>query len=190
MPHHARNADPPISWESIVTNHIDSPAVHRTTHPPVAGIALILLLALAACGDGTEEAADGSAARTGSDGAAAATSATLIVAGETYEFDRPRCAFGPEETGREDTEFVLSAIQDGMQLDATINTRFGHVVSLDDIEDHENPRVSWSAGEVGSTSSGSEEIIRLDGKRVTVEATFTDQTTGTTADGALEATCP
>lgn len=158
---------------------------------PLVPMALVLFLTATACGDGTGEAADGSAAaRTGSDGAAAAGSASLTVAGETYEFDRPRCAFGPEESGREDTEFVLSAIQDGMQLDATINTRFGHVVSLDDIEDFENPRVSWSAGEVGSTSSGSEEIIRLDGKHVTVEATFTDQTTGTTAEGRLEATCP
>jgi hypothetical protein len=152
-------------------------------------VALVLLLTATACGDAPEDTASESAAQT-SGGETRAVSAIFTVDDDTYEFDRPRCAFGAEETGREDTEFVLSAIQDGMQLDATINTRFGHVVSLDDTEDHENPRVSWSAGEVGSRSSGSEEIIRLDGKRVTVEATFTDQTTGTSADGTLEATCP
>lgn len=156
----------------------------------VSRLSGLLVLLLVGCGDAAEESARESAARTSGGETRAAGSATLSVADETYEFDRPRCAFGAEETGRDDTEFVLSAIQDGMQLDATINTRFGHVVSLDDIEDHENPRVSWSAGEVGSTSSSSEEIIRLDGKRVTVETTFTDQTSGTTADGALEATCP
>lgn len=85
---------------------------------------------------------------------------------------------------------VVSTRQDGMQLDATGNTRFGHVVSLDDIEDLENPRVAWSAGQPGSATAGSEEIIHVDGERVSVEATFTDQTTGATANGTLEATCP
>lgn len=170
---------------SVMVRPIGSPSSYL-----LRVIALVVVPTAVACGDGTGQAAEEAAARTGSSEMASAGSATLTVAGETYEFDRARCAFGPVETGRDDTEFVLSARQDGMQLDATINTRFGHVVSLDDIEDHENPRVAWSAGEMGSATASSEEIIRLDGKRVTVEATFTDQTTGTTADGALEATCP
>lgn len=150
---------------------------------PTMGLALLLVTA--ACGDGPDaERTDG-----GSDVSAAAGggSATLTVGDQTYEFDRARCAFGSEETGRDDTEFVLSAIQDGLQLDATINTRFGHVVSLDDIEDFENPRVGWSAGGPGSDAG---EIIQVDGRRVSVEATFTDEVSGDTAEGTLSAVCP
>lgn len=162
---------------------------------PVAGIALtVLVLALTGCGEGGDDSAERSAVPTDGAGSTASTSgagsATLEIDGETYTFDRVLCAFGSEETQRDDTEFVLSAIQDGMQLDATIDTRFGHVVSLDDIEDFENPRVAWSAGDLGSATAGSEEIIHVDGKHVEVEATFTDQTTGTNADGTLDAVCP
>lgn len=154
---------------------------------PTIGLALLLITA--ACGDGPDpERTDG-----GSEVGAAAGggSATLTVGDRTYEFDRARCAFGPEETGRDDTEFVLSAIQDGLQLDATINTRFGHVVSLDDVEDFDNPRVGWSAGGPGSDPRGAAgEIIEVDGKRVSVEATFTDEVSGETAEGSLSAVCP
>ncbi len=149
------------------------------------GLALMLLAV--GCGDSSDSEPD---AEADVGEAARGSSANLTVGDRTYRFDRVLCAFGPEETGQDDTEFTLSARQDGLQLDATINTRFGHVVSLDDIEDHENPRVAWSAGESTAATAPSEEIIHVDGKRVTAEATFTDQTTGTTADGTLEATCP
>lgn len=165
-----------------------------STHHALLGMPLvILLLAIAACGEAAEDSADRSAVPDGAEsvastrGPGSAGSATLVVGGETFEFDRVRCGFGPEETGQDDIEFTLSAIQDGLQLDATIMTRFGHVVSVDDIEDFENPRVAWSAGGPGSTTG---EIIRVDGKHVQVETTFTDQNTGTTANGTLEAQCP
>lgn len=163
-------------------------------HHALLGMPLvILLLAIPACADGAEDSTDRSAvpdraeSTTATRGAGSTGSATLVVGGETYEFDRVHCGFGPEETGQDDIEFTLSAIQDGLQLDATIMTRFGHVVSVDDIEDLENPRVAWSAGGPGSTTG---DIIRVDGKHVQVETTFTDQNTGTTANGTLEAQCP
>lgn len=162
---------------------------HIGVHVVFPSIGLALLFVTAACGDGPDaERTDG-----GSEVGAAAGggSATLTVGDQTYAFDRARCAFGSEETGRDDTEFVLSAIQNGLQLDATINTRFGHVVSLDDIEDFDNPRVGWSAGGPGSDLRGAAgEIIEVDGKRVSVEATFTDEVSGDTAQGILSAVCP
>ncbi len=142
---------------------------------------------VAGCGNGGNEG--GGQAETTEGRRAASGSATLEVGGEAYRFDRVLCAFGPEETRREDTEFVLSAIQDGLQLDATIHTDFGHVVTLDDIEDFENPRLAWSAGEAG-LSADRREIIRVDGKRVSATATFTDGVTGATSEGTLTAVCP
>jgi len=121
-------------------------------------------------------------------------SAVLTIGDETWEFDSVLCAVGAEETGREDTPFVLSSIQDGLQLDATINTEFGHIVSLDDISDFENPSVGWSAGGplAALTGGEAEEIIVVDGKDVSVTAEFVDNVDDTmgSAEGTLIATCP
>jgi hypothetical protein len=120
-------------------------------------------------------------------------SATLTIGDQTWEFGSVLCAYGPGETGRDDTEFVLSSIEDGLQLDATINTEFGHSVSLNDIEDFENPSASWSAGgPFGALTGDPEEIIQVDGKEVTAEATFIDDTSDDLAQvpGRLVATCP
>lgn len=161
---------------------------------PVMDLARILLVVLVgatlACnGSGGETDEDGNSPPSTGNGAAAA--AALTVDGETYEFDRVLCAVGAEQTGEESTEFVLSAMQDGLQLEAMISTRFGHTVSLHDIRDHENPSVAWSVGEMGLGEAGSDEFIRVDGKRVSVDdVTFTDETIGNTAPGTLDATCP
>jgi hypothetical protein len=120
-------------------------------------------------------------------------SATLTIGDQTWEFDSVLCARGAEETGRDDTPFVLSSIQDGLQLDATINTEFGHSVSINDITDFENPSVAWSAGgPLGGLSGGDEEIIQVDGDQVTVDADFFDDTGDSmeTTPGTLTATCP
>ena len=110
-------------------------------------------------------------------------SASLTVAGETYTFDSVLCAFGPDEIGQEGAEFVLSAIQDGTQLYFSIDS-FGHSVSLDDIEDFENPSVSLS-----SVGDG---FIQLDGTSASGEASFVDGTTDSFEElpGSFEATCP
>lgn len=149
----------------------------------VIKVGLGLALMVIACGDGPDDASERSGDLAAADGAAA----ILTVADQTYEFERIFCAFGPEETGGDDTEFSLSARQNGLQLDATINERFGHVVSVDDIENLDDPRVGWTAGGIPGEA---EDIIELDGKQVSAEATFRDGNTGETRDGSLSATCP
>ena len=172
---------------------------------------LALLLALTGCGDDddtdvavpdAEEVADdpqgaledmseGLEDLTASEGGG---SATITIGDETWEFDAVLCAFGSGETGRDDTEFVLSSTQDGLQLDATINTEFGHSVSLNDIEDFENPRVSYSAGgPLAALTGGEEDIIEVDGKNVSATGSFIDDTNEEAfegVEGTLTGTCP
>lgn len=119
-------------------------------------------------------------------------SATLTVGGETWEFDSVLCAFGPDEIGQEGAEFVLSALQDGLQLYVSIDS-FGHSVTLDDIQDFENPSVGLSADPFTAQFLGNpEEFIEVDGRDVSAEVAFDDTTTddieGT--EGTLTATCP
>lgn len=119
--------------------------------------------------------------------------ATITIGDETWEFDSVLCTVGPAETGREDTEFVLSSIQDGLQLDATINTEFGHSISLNDIEDFENPSVSYGFTDFGAVTGGEvAEVIQVDGKDVYAEAGFYDDTSESFEEipGTLTATCP
>lgn len=160
-----------------------------------ASILLLLSISVSACGEaGREESAANhreEASATDARMSPGAARAALTIGEETFTFDRALCAVGSEETGRDDTEFTLSARQDGLQLDATINTRFGHTVSLDDIANRDDPQVSWSAGEVGLP--GSDDVgkfIRVEGDRVMAEATFVDRLADTTAVGTLTATCP
>lgn len=110
-------------------------------------------------------------------------SATLTVGDETWTFTSVLCAFGEDEIGQEGAEFVLSSIQDGTQMYASIDS-FGHSVSLDDIQDFENPSVSLSA--FGG------EFIEVDGKSIRAEADFADNTSDDfeMISGVFEATCP
>jgi len=110
-------------------------------------------------------------------------SARLVVGDDEWTFDSVLCAFGEEEIGQEGAEFVLSSIQDGLQLYVSIDS-FGHSISLDDIEDFENPSVSLS--------SEGDDFIVLDGTSVSAATEFIDFTGDdlTTTPGTLEATCP
>lgn len=110
-------------------------------------------------------------------------SASLTVGGQTYSFDSVLCAFGEDETGQEGAEFVMSAVANGTQLYFSID-QFGHSVSIDDIEDFENPSVSWG--------SRGEDFIQLNGKSASGEAGFVDGTLEgqQTLPGTFEATCP
>lgn len=110
-------------------------------------------------------------------------SASLTVGGQTYSFDGVLCAFGEDETAQVDAEFVMSAVADGTQLYFTID-QFGHKVSLDDVEDFENPSVGWD--------SRGEEFIQIDGRSASGEADFVDGTTEgqDTVTGTFEAICP
>ena len=110
-------------------------------------------------------------------------SATLVVGDQEWTFDSVLCAFGEEQIGQEGAVFNLSSIQDGMQMYASIDS-FGHNVSLNDIEDYENPSVSLE--------SFGDEFITLDGKSITADGEFVDDTTESfdMIPGTFTATCP
>lgn len=139
---------------------------------------VVMALAMAACG-GDDDGGVGIDRQTAGGGG----SATLTVGDQTWTFTSVLCAFGEEEIGQPGAEFVLSSIQDGMQMHASIDGS-GHLVSLNDIDDFENPKVSLEALGAG--------FIELDGKHVRADAEFDDDTSDglTTVDGVLEATCP
>lgn len=108
-------------------------------------------------------------------------SATLTVGDETWTFDGVLCAFGEDEIGQEGAEFVLSAIADGVQFYLDISS-FGHMATINDIENFENPSVNWE--------SEGDDFIILSGKDASGESSFIDYDTMETADGSFEATCP
>ncbi|MGI9603227.1 MAG: hypothetical protein ACR2QE_15170 [Acidimicrobiales bacterium] len=119
--------------------------------------------------------------------------ARLVVGDQEWVFDSVLCAFGAEEIGQEGAEVVVSSIQDGLQLYASIDA-FGHLVSLDDIDNFEDPSVSLSADRFNNELTGNPtEFIVVDGKKVTADTFFADSSadpgTEPTA-GSLEATCP
>ena len=110
-------------------------------------------------------------------------SARLVVGDQEWAFDSVLCAFGEDQIGQEGAEFVLSSIQDGLQLYASIDT-FGHSISLDDIEDFENPSVSLASDGDG--------FISVDGTSISAATEFVDFSGDdlTSTPGTLEATCP
>lgn len=112
--------------------------------------------------------------------------ATLTVGDDTWTFDSVLCAFGPEQIGQEGAVFVLSAIEDGLQLYVSVDG-FGDSVSIDDIADFENPSVSLSAFD---SEQGS--FVAIDGKSVNAQAEFMDTLSEdfATYPGTLQATCP
>jgi len=119
--------------------------------------------------------------------------ATLTVGDQTWTFDSVLCAFGPDQIGQEGAELVVSSVQDGLQLYVSIDS-FGHSVSLDDIEDFENPSVSLSADPFNTQLAGAAtEFIVVDGKDVSAETPFFDGTDEANLEGtpgSLEASCP
>lgn len=111
-------------------------------------------------------------------------SATLTVGDQTWDFESVLCAFGEDEIGQEGAELVVSSLQDGLQFYVSIDS-FGHMVSLDDISDFENPSVSLS-------TFGSDNFIQVDGKNISGDAGFMDSNSDSmdTVDGSFEVTCP
>jgi hypothetical protein len=116
----------------------------------------------------------------------------LTVGDRSWEFDNAECYFGEEEIGDPGAEFVLTAISDGLQVYVSVDS-FGHSVDIFDIEDFENPSVSLRADDVSASFGGTDtEFIRIEGKRVTAEGSFMDDTADgfDTVPGTLVATCP
>lgn len=110
-------------------------------------------------------------------------SATLTVGDQTWDFESVLCAFGEDEIGQEGAELVVSSLQDGLQFYVSIDS-FGHMVSLDDIADFENPSVSLYTSD--------DDFIQVDGKDISGEAGFMDSNSDSfdTVDGSFQVTCP
>lgn len=114
-------------------------------------------------------------------------SASVTIGDQTWDFDGVLCAFGPEEIGQEGAEFVLSAIGDGLQFYISVDA-MGQFVSLNDIENFEDPALSWEADQDAS----GEGFIQVDGKDVSGEATFIDYHSESwdEVEGSFEGSCP
>lgn len=116
--------------------------------------------------------------------------ATLTANGQTWEFSSVLCAFGEEQIGQPGAVFNLSAIADGLQLYVSIdNSGESNSLSLNDINDFENPTVALSADTFTGAPAN---FLTLDDKSVSGEVVMIDDITGeTTGDPAqLSATCP
>ncbi len=116
----------------------------------------------------------------------------ITIGDETWTFDSVLRGFGPDEIGQEGAEFVLSALQDGLQLYVSID-EFGHYVSIDDIENFDDPSLSMTADDTAASLNGADQfLVELDGRRATAEGFFIDYSTDglESTEGTLEATCP
>lgn len=114
--------------------------------------------------------------------------AELTIGGETWTFGSVLCAFGPEQIGDPEAEFVLSALQDGLQLYVSIDG-FGQSVELADVTNFEDPSVGWTASDL----FGDPPTVVVDGKSVRAEGQFydmTDDMSMESTEGSLTATCP
>lgn len=120
--------------------------------------------------------------------------ATLTANGQTWEFDSVLCAFGEEQIGQPGSVFNLSAIADGLQLYASIDdSGESHSLSLNDIDDFENPSVSLSADPFSVSLSGEPaDFLVLDDTSVSSNVVMMDDTTGepTAEPAQFSATCP
>lgn len=176
-------------------------------------LAVALVLSFACAGSDSNDSADeqpvpqtseapDDTAGSGSGGA------TLTIGGESWTVSNIylSCAFSPEEAGNDRVSFSMTGFTetaDGVrvQLDATIQDtkeqgRYKgdgviHIISLDDIDDLENPAVGWSV--MTGAFGPSVDIIQVDGKSVTAETTFDNKLTDDVVEetsGTLEGICP
>ncbi len=142
--------------------------------------------------DAQELADDLAGSLEGQQAASGGGNATLTVGDTTWTFNSVLCAFGPDEIGDPEAEFVLSSLQDGLQLYVSIDG-FGHSVSIDDIADFENQSVSLSAERfVAASNEAPEEFVEVNGKEIRATALFVDNLSDdpTPVEGTLEAVCP
>lgn len=125
-------------------------------------------------------------------------SATLVVGDATYEFDNFVCAFGYDNTESDIYSFSSNSFQelDGvrvqMQLnvadpsggDALTGSGVEQEVTVDDIEDFENPTITIATESLDAT---------FDGDNISAQGTFYDEVADPTRQeaqaGTFEATC-
>jgi hypothetical protein len=132
-------------------------------------------------------------------------SLTLTIGDETWTSDDVFCAFSTEETRNENVPFTVSGFTETStgaraQIDASVVDLSGSgeisaenlSVSIDDIDDFENPSESWLSFSQ-EVLGGSPPTLQIDGKNVTIEAVFDDNTTDgefESVPGTLTAECP
>jgi hypothetical protein len=120
--------------------------------------------------------------------------ATFTANGQTWEFSGVLCAFGEDQIGQPGAVFNLSAIADGLQLYASIDdSGASHTLSLNDIENFENPSVSLSVGSFLASAVGAPaEFLTLDGNDVSAAVVMIDDITSqpTAEPAEFSATCP
>lgn len=165
-------------------------ALATTIKSLTIGSVVGVCLALGGCGGDADEDGSGAApaapdTAAGEQEAAGGGTATLTVGDDVYTFDTVMCAIGSDQTGNEDWDFSLSAIQDGLQLSVETGPTYGDGIELDDIEDFENPRVGWASDGDG--------FLAIDDGDVSASTTFIDSTSDVAGDpvaGELVASCP
>ena len=130
--------------------------------------------------------------------------AVLTIGDESWTFDGPYCALGPEATQNDRVSFSSGAFAEieghRVQLDATVQDpeEDGRLegdgviysVSLNDVEDFQNPVIAWSS--LGGLLGPSETVFEIDGKNASVEAVFDNELTEEIEEipGSLVITCP
>jgi hypothetical protein len=139
-------------------------------------------------------------------GAAPAPGTALLTVGdESYSFEITSCFFPPDDGGKHTTSFRLTATGtvDGAraELGAVVKDSFeegrlegngtSHWVTLEDVEDVENPAVSWGARS-GYFADDPFWTVNVDDKHISAEPVFDDGRTeaSETIGGTFEAICP
>ncbi len=135
-------------------------------------------------------------------------SATLTIGDESWDFTGFMCAFGNEQTQSDVYSFSSNAFgvhSSGarVQMQANIRDASGqgryegdgvvYEISLDDIEDFENPSVTWSSSnsELFPGAGSGDAVVTIDGQHVTAHGKFDDGTTDSVemVAGTLDGTC-
>lgn len=146
---------------------------------------------------GSEESSDGGA----ESGPQGSGSATLTIGDKVYEFDNYYCAEGIENTRNDSVPFSSGAFGEvegsRAQLDASMYDPEGRdsmdaegvkfSVTLNDIDDFENPVVDWT----DAFFVDEPPVFSYDGDTLRIEAMFDDELTEEMEQipGVLEATC-
>lgn len=180
----------------------------------IAGLLGVALVLLVACGDSTgkepvpqaNEAPDNTSGEVDDGGDSGSGAATLTIGSESWTVHNVFCTFSPEDAGNARISFSVSGATETaggvrVHLDATIQDpkeqgRYEgdgviHTISIDDIDNFENPTVGWSSIKGAFGDKG--DIIHVDGKSVTVETTFDNSLTHDVIEetpGKLEGICP
>lgn len=117
---------------------------------------------------------------------AAGGHATFIAGDETWEFDDVLCKFASEGTDEGRATFILTSLQDGLQLHLMISAT-GHRISLNDVEDFENPSVALTTSVLGT-----DDFLVLKGKNVSGETiVYADGDPAMTeVPATVEGSCP